>query len=266
MSGLPKDLVREEPGLGEWCILSAYRGSIAHGTYEPNSKPGSIDDKDAIAICVPPRTYYYGLKEYGSRGTVEVVRDPWDIVIYEARKALRLLAKGNPNILSMLWLPENLYLNVTVAGQNLIDKRGLFAARSTFYPFMGYARSQLVKMERGAFKGYMGEKRRALVDEFGFDTKNASHLIRILRMGIEFLRDGEMQVLRHDAAELLAIKHGEWSMEKVKGEAERLFALADEAHASSPLPVKPDMDRINCLAVEVVSQARMQSPISEGSE
>lgn len=33
----------------------------------------------------------------------------------------------------------------------------------------------------------MGEKRKQLVAKHGYDTKNASHLIRLLRMGMEFL-------------------------------------------------------------------------------
>jgi predicted nucleotidyltransferase len=252
---LPRDLIEQNPGLGEWSILLAYRGSIAHGTYEPNSKPGSIDDKDVIGICVPPLEMYFGLRQFGSRGTQEIVRDPWDVVLYESRKALGLLAKGNPNVLAMLWLPESLYIDLKPAGRLIIDHRDLFAARSTFYPFMGYARSQLTKMERGAYKGYMGEKRRKLVEQRGYDTKNAAHLIRLLRMGIEFMRDGELQVVRPDATELLAIKHGEWTMERVKTEAERLFARAEDAFDRSPLPAKPDWGSINRLAVEVVQLA-----------
>jgi hypothetical protein len=45
-------------------------------------------------------------------------------------------------------------------------------------------------------------------------------------MGIEFLRDGELNVMRYDAPELLAIKHGEWSLERIKAEAEHLFRRA----------------------------------------
>ena len=37
--------------------------------YEPPENPLSIDDKDTMAICVPSLAYYYGLSEYGSRGT-----------------------------------------------------------------------------------------------------------------------------------------------------------------------------------------------------
>src|ERR1043165_9239253 len=58
--------------------------------------------------------------------------------------------------------------------------------------------------------GYMGSKRRELVRRIGYDAKNAAHLIRLLRMGIEFLVEGELHVARADAENLLEIKRGEW--------------------------------------------------------
>lgn len=238
------------------CILLAYRGSIAHGTYEPNTEPGSIDDIDLMGISVPDIEHYFGLRQYGSRGTVEIVDDPWDIVLYEARKAISMLAKANPNILSLLWLPDDLYVHVEPAGQLLIDNRKLFATKAAYKPLIGYAHGQLSKMTRNACEGYMGAKRRKLVEQFGYDTKNAAHTIRILRTGIEFIRTGELQVHRPDAAELLEIKHGEWSLEQIKATADFLFATAEEAIAASPLPDAPDYDAINRLCADVVSEHR----------
>jgi predicted nucleotidyltransferase len=180
---VPRAVLQRDAGLDEWCILHAWRGSIAHGMYVPGSDPNSIDDKDTMAICVPPLDYYLGLREYGSRGTVEIKEGEWDVVIYEARKVVRLLAQGNPNVLSLLWLPENLYISRTDAGRLLIDNRDVFTARSVYMSFVGYAKAQMKKMTQGAFQGYMGERRKRLVEQFGYDTKNAAHLIRLLRMG-----------------------------------------------------------------------------------
>ena len=50
--------------------------------------------------------------------------------------------------------------------------------------------------------------RARLEAQFGYDTKHAQHLIRMLRMGIEILRDCEVRVRRKDAAELRAIRAG----------------------------------------------------------
>jgi predicted nucleotidyltransferase len=99
---VPKDMIRENLGIGEWNIIHGYRGSIAHGMYIPNTDPFSVDDKDTMGICVPPKEYYIGLKEFGSKGTKEIKRNEWDIVIYEVKKAIKLLEIGNPNILGLL--------------------------------------------------------------------------------------------------------------------------------------------------------------------
>lgn len=250
------EVLRASSGLSDWAILAGYRGSIAHGTWLPTDDPDSVDDKDLMSFCVPPPIYYLGLHEYGSKGTAEMMREiegvMWDVVVYEARKAISLLSKGNPNVLSMLWLPETLYTKVTPAGRLLLDCREQFAGKHVYNAYVGYARSQLSKMERNAHEGYMGEKRKALVSKHGYDTKNATHLIRLLRQGIEFLATGELIVQRPDAAELIDIKRGAWSLEKVKAEAESLFERAQEALIHSSLPARPDRDQVSLICAQVV--------------
>ena len=248
-----QDVLASDMGLQDWCILLGFRGSIAHGMYVPNSDPNSIDDIDLMAVCRPDLDYYFGLKEYGSRGTREITKDPYDVVIYEVKKMLRLLSHGNPNVLSLLWLDD--YIVKTPAGQLLVDNRDLFMCKHIYHSFVGYAHSQLQRMTRFEHKGYMGEKRKALVEKHGHDTKNAAHLIRLLRMGIEALSTGELQVRRPDAEELLAIKHGEWSLEKVQREAQVLFDECRGAKDKSLLPDKPDADAVNKLCCRVVLAA-----------
>ena len=97
------------------------------------------------------------------------------------------------------------------------------------------------KLHREHFSGYMGEKRKNMVRRYQYDVKNAAHLIRLLRMGAEFVETGTLQVYRtHDAEELKRIKRGGWTLEQVKAEAERLAALMEPARARSPLPAEPD--------------------------
>ena len=38
---IPRGIVGEHPGLGDWCILHAWRGSIAHGMFD-GPHPDSI--------------------------------------------------------------------------------------------------------------------------------------------------------------------------------------------------------------------------------
>ena len=132
-------------------------------------------------------------------------------------------------------------------------------------PFVGATTEmmEVVKRFRGERRryysgGYMGQKRRELVRRVGYDAKNAAHLIRLLRMGIEFLTEGTMHVERADAPELLEIKRGAWPLEKVKSKAERLFQLSQEAYVRSSLPSEPDRDRAERLCVEMISEYQLR--------
>lgn len=108
------------------------------------------------------------------------------------------------------------------------------------------------KLHRQHFSGYMGEKRKRMVRRYQYDVKNAAHLIRLLRMGAEFLATGRLQVYRTaDAEELKAIKRGAWTLEQVKAEAERLFQVVEEARARSPLPERPDAAAANRLLTRI---------------
>jgi len=112
--------------------------------------------------------------------------------------------------------------------------------------------SRFRKLHHEHFSGYMGEKRKAMVRKYQYDVKNAAHLIRLLRMGIEFLETGRLQVFRtSDADELKMIKRGGWTLDQVKTQAAALFGRIAEARARSPLPVRPDEAAANALIMEI---------------
>jgi predicted nucleotidyltransferase len=62
------------------------------------------------------------------------------------------------------------------------------------------------------------------------NSKHAMHLVRLLRMGKEILTTGKIHVRRPDAEDLLAIRRGEWSYDKLVEEAEALKAELDEVY------------------------------------
>jgi len=243
-------ILNEAPQFNMWSrsIVLCYRGSIAHGTHVPNTEPNSIDDQDVIGVAIPPKPWFFGLKEFEQ---FEHKEGCWDVLIYDFRKFVRLLIKSNPNVMQVLWTPEKHILKTSPAFQDLVSNRHLFAHKGIYKSFCGYSHGQLHKMENMAYRGYMGEKRKQLVEKFGYDCKNAQHLIRLLRQGVEFLQTGELVVERPDRAELIQIKTGQWSIEKVKGLAARLFAAMEQAHAKSQLPEQPNIPAIDEL-VQIV--------------
>lgn len=232
-------------------IFVGYRGSVAHGMYVPNSDPLSIDDKDLLLVFAGLREHYHG---FGRSEDWERFIGVYDVVGYELRKFVSLLVKQNPNVLSALWLAPHYILKTTPAWRMLVQHRDLFASKAAYHSFTGYAHGQFKRMTHYKFEGYMGEKRKTLVTKFGYDVKNAAHLIRLLRMGIEFLTDGALHVERKDANDLLSIKRGEWALERVKQEADRLFVQAKEAYMRSPLPANVDRSAVEDLLVKLVTQ------------
>jgi predicted nucleotidyltransferase len=236
-------------------ILTAYRGSQAHGTFVPSTDENSIDDVDLMSIVIPPRTYYFGLDTFGSRDTKEIKDGPWDIVAYEIRKFVRLLMKGNPNVIGMLWLrPQGDYLTLKFPGQLLIANRELFNSQAVYHSFLGYSHAQFYKMTHLACAGYMGMKRKKLVEKYGYDCKNAAHLVRLMRMCNEWLATGQFKVHRDlDAQELIDIKTGKYSLGEVQRMAEKLFKTGEELFAKnhSKFPIEVDKNKVNDLLLEI---------------
>ncbi len=235
-------------------ILLGYRGSIAHGMYRnPAHHAEAVDDKDLLGVAVGPIETYLGLDRFEQK---EAFRGEWDVVTYEVRKMIRLLAQANPNVLSLLWLEPHSYISIHPLGQRLIDARDLFVTKQAYHAFTGYAYAQLKRMTHfgdAAFKtGYLGAKRKTLVEKYGYDTKNAAHLVRLLRMGIEFMNEGRLYVQRPDAPQLMEIKMGEWTLDQVKAEADHLFRRAEDAYDRCRWPREPDRISLNNLSVGIV--------------
>lgn len=238
-------------------ILEGYRGSQAHGTYIPSDDPNSIDDIDYMGIYVMPINYYLGLDSYHHKYEVkESFVGNVDIVFYELRKFMHLALKCNPNVLSILYNRPEDYSLITPPGQILIDNRELFLGRKSIYDaFGGYARSQLHRMTHIKFEGYMGAKRKKLVEKYGYDCKNAGHCIRLLKIGVELLKTGHLKVYRDEDRQLLIdIKTGKCPLPEVQLMAEKLFTELTEAFSGSILPMENDSQAIERLLIDIIKQ------------
>jgi predicted nucleotidyltransferase len=101
--------------------------------------------------------------------------------------------------------------------------------------------------------------RAALERQFGYDTKHAMHLMRLLRMGAEILSAGRVVVRRPDAPELLDVRRGALSFDALLAAAERLGEDLRRLVETSPLPPQPDSARINQLCVEIIESTAIRS-------
>jgi len=235
--------------LPDGTILCGYRGSVAHGTYR---RDATLDDVDIIGVHVAPIQHYLGFRRK-QQETVDRFEGKWDIVSHEARKYINLLYKNNPNVMDLLWLPDEMILCETIEGRVLRNNRDKFLSKQAYHAFKGYAYSQYENLEKDTFGGYMGAARKELVRQVGFDSKSASHLIRLLGQGVEWLTDGRVTLPRPNAGLLLDIKEGRWELERVKAYANDLFDDLDEARKLSDLPDRPNRDEVERLLVDVIA-------------
>lgn len=101
------------------------------------------------------------------------------------------------------------------------------------------------------WKKNRNEKRSVLEEQFGYDTKHAMHLVRLLRMGYEAVTEGVLRVKRPDAVELLTIRNGAWTYEQVVAYAEEMDKKVYAAVETSPLPKAPNTKLAASLVLEV---------------
>ncbi len=78
----------------------------------------------------------------------------------------------------------------------------------------------------------------------GYDAKNMMHTIRLLDMGIEILRDGELNVRRPDRDFLLSIKAGKYSLGEVLTMAQDRLEQLESFIKTSRLPEVVDDKRV----------------------
>jgi predicted nucleotidyltransferase len=97
------------------------------------------------------------------------------------------------------------------------------------------------------WKAERNPKRRELEVKSGYDTKHASHLVRLMRMGLEILETGKVVVKRPDREELLMIKNGGWTYEQVMEFAGDMQKKLDEAYKKTKLPKNVDFEKVNTL-------------------
>lgn len=233
-------------------VVLAEAGSNAHGTVLGSDDKNHVDDVDYLGAYWPPASHIVGLDRRES--WVEQF-DELDITTYSFEKLIRLLAKANPNVMGLLWMPDNKIVHRSDDFDMLVKNRDLFVAKRPVYgAFVGYARDQMKKMTSGQkYEGYMGEKRRKMVDTFGYDTKNAAHLIRLLTMAIEFLQEGAFIIDRTgiDADKIKCIKRGQFPLRVIERWASELFAEAEAAYRVSSLPEDMDREVVNRLLVDM---------------
>ena len=98
--------------------------------------------------------------------------------------------------------------------------------------------------------------RAALEEKYGYDTKHAYHLVRLIRMCREVLTTGKVLVKRPDREELLAIRNGAWSYEQLINFADSEdIELNNLYNTTNLLPKTPDREKLDNLCIKLVEKS-----------
>jgi predicted nucleotidyltransferase len=238
--------------LKERTILLTITGSHAYGT---NTETSDIDYK---GVCIPPEEYYFGLKTFNDYNTTggknwKNTKDDVDISIMHINKFVSDAMQGVPNNIEILFVNPEHILFKNKYGEELISHRHDFLSKALKHKFGGYAFSQIQKLKA---KNSNGTGRQDLIDKYGYDTKFASHAVRLMTSAIEILKTGNFSTYRINRKELLDIRNGEYTLEDLLVYIENLDKELNELYeTSSIIPYKPDYDKINTWLIDLNKRA-----------
>ncbi|MCT2560930.1 nucleotidyltransferase domain-containing protein [Chryseobacterium herbae] len=84
-----------------------------------------------------------------------------------------------------------------------------------------------------------------------YDSKNMMHTIRLLQSCEYIFKTNSLQIRVDNREELLDIKAGNWSYEKVMQKAEDLIDSIEHEHSVSLLPDNPDIKKTEKILIEI---------------
>ncbi|RLI38822.1 hypothetical protein DRO66_00605 [Candidatus Bathyarchaeota archaeon] len=238
---VPREIKSHYTTVDEDAILVGWRGSHVTGMATEKS------DFDLIGIVIPDISHYFDLNGFGSngKGTREDQDGGWDMVSHEFVKAMKLLRKGNFNLMQLLWLPDGMYIKRTEMGQRLIGFRQLFITKGLVMALMGVAQREIRRATSGVHSA---------VSSCGYIPKSAYHAILYLQQAIEILTEEVYKPVRSDLTLIKTIRDGDITEEGLMTLYTELDKKAMSLCKSSELPDKADMDLINDLCVMVLRE------------
>jgi uncharacterized protein len=237
------------PWLQDGTIFLTEHGSQAYGTSTPTS------DTDYKGVCIPPSKYFHGYLERFDQ--FEHHHTP-DLVIYDIRKFFKLAADCNPSIIEVLFTDEQNHKILTPLGNKLLAHRQSFISKKAKHTFSGYAVSQLRKLMRSKDRppDRTNPQRAELIQKFGYDTKDAMHTVRLLKMGLEILRGEGVMVRRKDREELLEIRAGLRPLDDIIAWSNSALDELEVLYCNSTaIPGAPDRPKLDRLCQELVEES-----------
>jgi predicted nucleotidyltransferase len=213
-------------------LLVGVTGAHAYGFPSPDS------DLDLKGIHVLPTEAFLGLEQ--TNPTLDRITpfegQEMDCTTHELGAALRLLLKGNGNMLERILTPYQLFTSPEQAQLVEITQRSM--AKNFFFHYRGFfanKRKEFEKAEAPTAKGLLYVYRSALTGIHLLSTGKCEMDVRVLARVHAFPGVEQLVEIKQRGTEFCNLTGGgDWS-----SDLDRLEALLTAAHSSSNLPEEP---------------------------
>lgn len=175
----------------------------------------------------------------------------YDFTIYSIVKFFQLAMENNPNMLDILFVPQRCVLYCSKVAQIVRDNRKLFLHKGSYHKMRGYSYAQLHKI--GTKANSSNPKRQADIEEFGYSTKFAYHVVRLLLESEQILMEHDLNI-EGNAEILKSIRRGEWSEKKLRTWFDEKEKHLEELYIKSTLRHKPEEEKIKELLMQCLEQ------------
>ncbi len=230
-------------------------GSVAYGVNLADS------DYDMVSFCIPPKDIVFPhlggvVQGFGrqvqkfvcyQKHHVQTEAREYDLNCYNIVHWFNLVMDNNPNMIDSLFVPRECITHTSRVGEMVREKRHMFLHKGSWHKYKGYAYAQLNKMGKKDGDG----KRQASIEKYGFDVKQAYHLVRLLDEIEQILTTGDLD-LRRSREHLKAIRRGEVLEADIRKfaadkehELERMYHESDLPHGRDEEAIKQLL--LDCL-------------------
>jgi len=156
-----RKLIHPPRWLADNCIYLTYMGSVAYGVSSDTS------DCDVYGICIPKKVMVFPHLDGQilGFGNQQEVFNQWqehhivdvdaaagkgkeyDFSVYSIVRYFQLCMENNPNIVDSIFTPLNCVIHISRIGNIIRENRRLFLHKGCYHKFLGYAHSQLSKIQ-----------------------------------------------------------------------------------------------------------------------
>jgi uncharacterized protein len=207
-------------------------------------------DTDVKAVALPSAEDLLGTDDKARKHWDGGPNDPPDTVIYSVTKYLMLLAKGNPTVTELLFVPLSSVLTTTPTWGEVKDfGRKNLITKAILPSYFGYVKDQFVRVKDRKAQN----NREVMIEKYGYDVKCASHVYRIAVQGVELMTSGlcNPQMTGKDREVALSIKRGDYTFERTLETLEIAMRGMKAAESACTLPEAPDMEAVNAFVTKL---------------